>query len=145
MLGRCGQSIPEQVSPKQVRRKSVNTIFIPKTLWLSNINKTYGLYYLVLKLSPWIYAALKILRLFLFPVRKFIFECHYFFLQIEMLPIYMLSAFYSKPLNSMTLMDHVFLSSSLSFCLISLQCRSLVSNEFYRYSGECFQYVTRLW
>jgi len=144
MLCRCGQSIPEQASPKQIRHKSVNTILIPKILLLSNINKTYGLYDLVLKLSPGIYVALKILRPFLFPVRKFVFECHYFFLQIEMLPIYMLSAFYSKTLNSVTLMDHVFLSSSLSFCLIRLQCRSLVSNEFYRYSGECFQYVIRL-
>lgn len=129
----CGPSNPEQARPGQGRHKFVHTSWIPYLLLLSNIDIAYRVYHLVLKLSPWISAALIILRFFLYPVRKpFLFSPFHYFFQTEMLSIYRLVFFYSKPLTSMTLIDHVFLNSFLSFCLIRLQCRSLVSNEFYR-------------
>lgn len=68
MLCGCGESAPEQVSPEQGRQKSVHAAWIPNPLLFSNIDITYGLHNSVLKLSPWIFAALRNRRCFLYPV-----------------------------------------------------------------------------
>lgn len=96
----CSPSNPEQASPERGRHKLVHPTWIPDPLLLSNIDIAYRLYNSVLKLSPWVFAALRILRFFLYPMRKtsLFFPFHYFF-QIEMFPIYILSTPLLQTLN----------------------------------------------